>query len=87
MELTGRTYIFAAATLVLLAGTLGLYSEHVAANGGKLSLAGMKISDCQSGSVRTSNVRLGCQADTFGSRMGTGQIVQRGSAKTIRLGS
>ncbi|MEY1557591.1 hypothetical protein AB3Y40_18330 [Yoonia sp. R2331] len=85
MELTGRTYIFAAATLVLLAGALGLYSDHIA-KGGKMNLAGMKISSCQSSSVRTSNVQLGCQSDTLGSSVGSGQISLRGSAKTIRVG-
>ncbi len=85
MELTGRTYIFAAATLVLLAGALSLYAEHADTAGG-MSLAGMKISNCQEGSVRTSNVRLGCQSDMLGSSIGAGQIVQRGSAKSIRVG-
>ncbi len=64
MELTGRTYIFSAATLVLLAGALGLYSDHIA-KGGKMNLAGMKISSCQSSSVGSGQISLRGSAKTI----------------------
>ena len=84
MELTGRTYIFAAATLILLAGSLGLYSQ-AAKDDPTLALFGGEVAACKSNSVRTTNVSLGCQKDMV-SGLGHGQTIARGSAKTIRIG-
>lgn len=85
MELTGRTYIFAAACLILLAGSLSLYQQHVDAQGGDISLFGAKEQSCRSQSVRTANVRLGCQRDL--SSGGSGHVrAVAGGAKMVSVG-
>ena len=85
MQLTGRTYIFAAATLMLLAGSLRFYSDAAEEQPGLLSTLGTGIKTCQSQSVRTANVRLGCQSDMFGNA-GGGKMTSRAGAKTIQIG-
>lgn len=86
MELTGRTYIFVAATLILLAGSLGFYQQHVEESGGSIQLFGVEAASCQSQAVRTANVSLGCRKDL--EQRGTGQVrTMAGGAKMVRVGS
>ena len=85
MELTGRTYVFAGATLLLLAGSLKFYADNQDGAPSMLATFGAGVTDCQSTSVRTANVRLGCQSDIVGG-LGGGSLVDRGGSKTIRVG-
>lgn len=86
MLINGRSYIFLAATLMLLAGSLKFYADADTYNPNQLATFGTDISSCQSQAIRTKNVRLGCQSDlTTG--VGSGTVVSRGSAKTIRVGN
>lgn len=63
MELTGRTYIFFAATLILLAGSVRLYSEVSAASPRQVNTVGAKMASCDARAVELANRRLGCAQD------------------------
>lgn len=66
MELSGRTYIFCAATLVLLAGTGKLYEEarQDSATPGMIKTRAAAAAECDRNAVEVGEMRLGCQAKT-----------------------
>lgn len=83
MELTGRSYIFMAATLILLAGSLKLYQQEVDNRG--LTLFGASIKACQDRSVRTENIKFGCSNDLDNGGFGYARMVA-GGAKMVSVG-
>lgn len=60
MELTGRTYIFVGATLLLLAGSLRLYSEVAEGSPDTLTTFGAGVAACDAKSIELGDRRLGC---------------------------
>ncbi len=66
MELTGRTYIFFAAILVLLVGTTNLYEQAKEENAapGMVVTRAAATAECDQNSVELGDMRLGCQSNT-----------------------
>lgn len=66
MELTGRTYIFFAATLVLLTGTFKFYedAQKDGAAPGMLMTRAAAAAECDRNAVDLGEFRLGCQTNT-----------------------
>ena len=87
MELTGRTYIFSAATLLLLAGALKSYHDLAATNEGRAMIHAWRVAACETLGIDGGNLRFGCHPQEIGPVETGVKTVMRGTAKTIQLGN
>ena len=95
MELTGRTYIFFAATLVLLTGTFKFYDEaqQDGAAPGTIMTRAAAAAECDRNAVDLGEFRLGCQTNTGGDvrvrriESGGSSILSGGGAKFVSAGN
>ena len=81
MELTGRSYLFAALLLLLGAGFMNVFDEQGGAPA-SMALVGNAKSSCLASSIRTDNTHIGCRSD-ISSSAGNGQMISRGTSKSI----
>ena len=84
MEWTGRSYVFLAATLLLLAGAIRLYVDKVEHSRGPV-LLGAHSTGCTEHAFRLDTHVVGCKAD-MAHVPNAGSVVQRGTAKSIFVG-
>ncbi len=86
MQLSGRSYIFVAATLLLLATALKFYADYAATEAGQARLFALKIKVCNAVSVDLSGLRMGCDAGLITDTTGAANIMPKGGGSTIQMG-
>ncbi len=87
MELTGRTYIFAAATLLILAAALKVYDDYADTPQGQYRLRALKMSICEKVGVGAVSLRFGCHPDLIRAETGARPKVRRGAGDAPLPGS
>ena len=83
MQLSGRSYIFVAATLLLLAGALKFYDDYARTPQGQARIFALKTKLCDAVSLESSNMRFGCHSNLITGGTGTVNIMPTGGGSTI----
>ncbi len=86
MQLSGRSYIFVAATLLLLAGALKFYDDYAQTPAGQARVYAVKTAFCDWASVDAINLRIGCQSSLISAPSGGAAILAGGGGSTLRMG-
>ncbi len=77
MNLSGRSYIFAAATLFLLAAALRFYDDYAQTETGRAKIYAVKAAICDWASIDAQSMRFGCHSNLLkggGNRISGGTI-------------
>ncbi len=77
-QLSGRSYIFLAATLLLLAAALKVYSDFAKTEMGQAQIYAAKEAFCDWASLEAVNMRFGCHSNLIGGPSSSTRIIKAG---------